>query len=286
MDKAVPAEVPVEKETRAWTLNSQGQRELKSIITRSGGNKRAEPDSTTKKGDSQQRSVIVKQIVLNSLIGEALEEDASLQALRYGELGTVHSKWMHHVMNDVYATVRDGDDFKDATYQDICLRLREDSSCVDIEMGGRSGPPNSFNQILSLLLSGDVPSEWITSWIDALTNSTPFIIKSNLTDSSPDYTLYTSPSPSNPLSPSSYSFFSTTADLFTPAPTPNQPQLRSVKWVAYAARALVTRFWVLMKNADSADIFVVILGYVLMHLTFVRLFLNMRKMGSSFWLRE
>jgi hydroxymethylglutaryl-CoA reductase (NADPH) len=42
----------------------------------------------------------------------------------------------------------------------------------------------------------------------------------------------------------------------------------------------------LAKNADSADIFVVLLGYVLMHFTFVRLFLNMRKMGSSFWLRE
>ncbi|KAJ9119534.1 hypothetical protein QFC22_003243 [Naganishia vaughanmartiniae] len=59
---------------------------------------------------------------------------------------------------------------------------------------------------------------------------------------------------------------------------------RSIKWLAYAVRALGTRFWILAKNADSADIFVVMLGYILMHLTFVRLFLNMRKMGSSFWL--
>jgi hypothetical protein len=61
---------------------------------------------------------------------------------------------------------------------------------------------------------------------------------------------------------------------------------KHIKFLAYAVRALVTRFWLLAKNADSADIFVVLLGYVLMHFTFVRLFLNMRKMGSSFWLRE
>jgi hypothetical protein len=61
---------------------------------------------------------------------------------------------------------------------------------------------------------------------------------------------------------------------------------RHIKFLAYSLRALVTRFWLLAKNADSADIFMVLLGYVLMHFTFVRLFLNMRKMGSSFWLRE
>jgi hypothetical protein len=40
------------------------------------------------------------------------------------------------------------------------------------------------------------------------------------------------------------------------------------------------------QNADSADIFVVLLGYVLMHGTFVHLFINMRKIGSNFWLRK
>jgi len=40
------------------------------------------------------------------------------------------------------------------------------------------------------------------------------------------------------------------------------------------------------QNADSADIFVVLLGYILMHITFVHLFINMRKLGSSFWLRK
>lgn len=41
-----------------------------------------------------------------------------------------------------------------------------------------------------------------------------------------------------------------------------------------------------MQNADSADVFVVLLGYILMHGSFVQLFMNMRKLGSSFWLGE
>lgn len=78
-----------------------------------------------------------------------------------------------------------------------------------------------------------------------------------------------------------------TAGVPTSITTPTETNpARHIRFLAYALRALVTRFWMLAKNADSADIFVVLLGYVLMHFTFVRLFLNMRKMGSSFWLRE
>ncbi|KAI9823256.1 MAG: 3-hydroxy-3-methylglutaryl-coenzyme A (HMG-CoA) reductase isozyme [Phylliscum demangeonii] len=40
----------------------------------------------------------------------------------------------------------------------------------------------------------------------------------------------------------------------------------------------------LLKNAESLDIIIVFLGYLLMHLTFVSLFLSMRRMGSNFWL--
>ncbi|UZJ53475.1 hypothetical protein CBS101457_002795 [Exobasidium rhododendri] len=61
-------------------------------------------------------------------------------------------------------------------------------------------------------------------------------------------------------------------------------ELRSVRWVAYALRALVMRFWALVKRADSADIFVMLMAYILMHGTFVNLFLSMRKFGSNFWL--
>lgn len=40
----------------------------------------------------------------------------------------------------------------------------------------------------------------------------------------------------------------------------------------------------LLKNADTLDIVIMALGYLAMHLTFVSLFMSMRKMGSNFWL--
>jgi len=40
----------------------------------------------------------------------------------------------------------------------------------------------------------------------------------------------------------------------------------------------------LYQNADSADIIVILVGYVLMHLTFANTFIKARKLGSSFWL--
>lgn len=61
-------------------------------------------------------------------------------------------------------------------------------------------------------------------------------------------------------------------------------EMKSSKWVAYALGALVVRFWELMQKADSLDILVVLLGYVLMHVTFLRLFFKSRALGSNFWL--
>lgn len=40
----------------------------------------------------------------------------------------------------------------------------------------------------------------------------------------------------------------------------------------------------LLKNAETLDIVIMVLGYLSMHLTFVSLFLSMRRMGSHFWL--
>lgn len=40
----------------------------------------------------------------------------------------------------------------------------------------------------------------------------------------------------------------------------------------------------LLKNAETLDIIIMVLGYISMHLTFVSLFLSMRRMGSNFWL--
>lgn len=61
-------------------------------------------------------------------------------------------------------------------------------------------------------------------------------------------------------------------------------EMKSGKWVVYAARTLVVRFWDLAKKADNLDILLVLAGYVLMHTTFIRLFLASRSLGSNFWL--
>ncbi|KFY04690.1 hypothetical protein O988_00598 [Pseudogymnoascus sp. VKM F-3808] len=45
-----------------------------------------------------------------------------------------------------------------------------------------------------------------------------------------------------------------------------------------------SKFVDLLKNAETLDIFIMVLGYIAMHLTFVSLFLSMRRMGSNFWL--
>ncbi|KAF9474127.1 hypothetical protein BDN70DRAFT_816199 [Pholiota conissans] len=60
--------------------------------------------------------------------------------------------------------------------------------------------------------------------------------------------------------------------------------MRNGKWVAYAARALVIRFWDLAKKADSLDILLILAGYILMHTTFYLLLTRSRALGSSFWL--
>jgi hydroxymethylglutaryl-CoA reductase (NADPH) len=61
-------------------------------------------------------------------------------------------------------------------------------------------------------------------------------------------------------------------------------EMKNGKWVVYAARTLIVRFWDLAKKADNLDILLVLAGYVLMHTTFIRLFLASRSLGSNFWL--
>ncbi|KAK9416401.1 putative 3-hydroxy-3-methylglutaryl-coenzyme A reductase [Seiridium unicorne] len=53
-----------------------------------------------------------------------------------------------------------------------------------------------------------------------------------------------------------------------------------VRW----ARNAWTDFMDLLKNAEALDIIIMVLGYMSMHLTFVSLFLSMRKLGSNVWL--
>ncbi|RDB27504.1 3-hydroxy-3-methylglutaryl-coenzyme A reductase [Hypsizygus marmoreus] len=61
-------------------------------------------------------------------------------------------------------------------------------------------------------------------------------------------------------------------------------ETNSPKWIAYAARALVIRFYTLAQKADSLDILLILLGYVLMHTTFYLLITRSRSLGSNFWL--
>ncbi|KAI1811826.1 3-hydroxy-3-methylglutaryl-coenzyme A reductase [Poronia punctata] len=53
-----------------------------------------------------------------------------------------------------------------------------------------------------------------------------------------------------------------------------------VRWLQNA----YSEFLDLLKNADTLDIVIMVLGYLSMHLTFVSLFLSMKKLGSNTWL--
>lgn len=53
-----------------------------------------------------------------------------------------------------------------------------------------------------------------------------------------------------------------------------------VQWITNAR----SEFLDLLKNAETLDIVIMFLGYLSMHLTFVSLFLSMRRLGSNFWL--
>ncbi|KAJ7768621.1 hydroxymethylglutaryl-coenzyme A reductase-domain-containing protein [Mycena maculata] len=61
-------------------------------------------------------------------------------------------------------------------------------------------------------------------------------------------------------------------------------EMRSGKWVAYALRALVVRFYDLAKKAPTPDILLILTGYILMHTTFFLLVARARALGSSFFL--
>ncbi|KAG5643077.1 hypothetical protein DXG03_001605 [Asterophora parasitica] len=69
-----------------------------------------------------------------------------------------------------------------------------------------------------------------------------------------------------------------------PSSEPVIGETASPKWMAYAARALVVRFYTLAQKADSLDILLILLGYVLMHTTFYLLISRSRALGSNFWL--
>jgi hydroxymethylglutaryl-CoA reductase (NADPH) len=75
-----------------------------------------------------------------------------------------------------------------------------------------------------------------------------------------------------------------------------EPLKEKKMWIMKAAKASTrtsvkswvinawTEFVDLLKNAETLDIIIMVLGYVSMHLTFVSLFVSMRRMGSNVWL--
>ncbi|KAL1966580.1 hypothetical protein VTN77DRAFT_3991 [Rasamsonia byssochlamydoides] len=82
-----------------------------------------------------------------------------------------------------------------------------------------------------------------------------------------------------------------------PDPTAEEDATEQRKWIMRAAhgagsrRALkvwLTDAWSsfvdLIKHAETIDIAIMTLGYLSMHLTFVSLFISMRRLGSKFWL--
>ncbi|KAI0341378.1 hypothetical protein BDW22DRAFT_1408044 [Trametopsis cervina] len=83
---------------------------------------------------------------------------------------------------------------------------------------------------------------------------------------------------------SSFTVDGTRYDVQNPKRSETIGEMKSSKWVAYALWGLGVRFYELAKKADSLDILVVLLGYVLMHVTFLRLFFKSRALGSNFWL--
>lgn len=70
----------------------------------------------------------------------------------------------------------------------------------------------------------------------------------------------------------------------SPPASPPITSMRSPNWIAYALRALILRFYTLAKKADSLDILLILLGYILMHTTFYLLISRSRSLGSNFWL--
>jgi hydroxymethylglutaryl-CoA reductase (NADPH) len=232
--------------------------------------------------------VVAKQFVVESpvdtgVLDEAFWSDAGLR------------EWQIEVVAAISSQIPN----RRWSFEDVCVKdpSASDERCLVVfdssEQQGR--------EVVTIFLDAEkLPEQDIRSFIDISMDIPKITINSTHTRNSYIYTptlpsafdsaFSAAPRSSYSLFPATSSLFYMPTDVFartsTNARRGPQEDLTSIKWIGYAVRALGVRFWLLAKNADSADIFVVLLGYVLMHLTFVRLFLNMRKMGSSFWLRK
>lgn len=70
-------------------------------------------------------------------------------------------------------------------------------------------------------------------------------------------------------------------DRTLPVPPVNRPD---ILWLAQVLNDMYHKTIELMRNATSIDIIIIAIGYLAMYSVFISLFINMRTLGSSFWL--
>ncbi|KAK9895236.1 hypothetical protein P389DRAFT_90224 [Cystobasidium minutum MCA 4210] len=190
-------------------------------------------------------------------------------------------QFQHHVKVANYA----GHSFQEVCYRPSSSSPSAESECFSVDFPSSNEQGSSSATVLSLGLD-DTLSEQGSSWQQALASSSP------LTDSKGYTYVPVAASTSNSRRANhqdglglSFSAFPPTDQITSPSSSRyDAEESKSVKWMLYAGRAFIMRFYALAKKADSADIFIMLLGYLLMHLTFINLFINMRKLGSKFWL--
>lgn len=221
-----------------------------------------------------------------------LREDASDSAAE---------EWRKWLLKDLGVTVRD----KTYTYADLCFG----ADCAGLSAPQLEPHPLHSDQVtLNLVLRAPAPGTPTITYLERLARLPTFTAPSTNTT-----VRVLPPAVESPR----WGFFPNLdgGGLFSGLAEKKGGDdqitvLRNLRWFAHALRALVLRFYTLAKvsrsrarveglalpitalvltafqNADSADVFVVLLGYVLMHASFVKLFMNMRKLGSHFWLGE
>lgn len=63
-----------------------------------------------------------------------------------------------------------------------------------------------------------------------------------------------------------------------------RPSSLDILWLARSLAQMGRKTFDLARQANSIDLFIMVVGYAAMHMNFVSLFLNMRELGSKFWL--
>ncbi|KAF9564493.1 hypothetical protein CPC08DRAFT_748352 [Agrocybe pediades] len=233
------------------------------------------------RGESQDTTVLELQQVVLSLdarvaVGRGGEISPNYQALTFADaaLSTSAHNFTQYLTHG-FTTSRDG-----KTYTSVCHK-----PSIATENGTESGPCFSLQQsgartfVQTLAFQPGARDEWVSALVgDELANSV------GVPPASSEHG--NGHSALAAVDENGIRFEVDAARLSGGAHGEHLPlgQMRNGKWVAYAVRALVVRFWDLAKKADSLDILLILAGYILMHITFYLLLIRSRALGSSFWL--